>query len=71
MSDFTYLGYVLDESCTDDIGCHRKVVCERNVEGGIISLVSARSLQLECVRIPHKGLVMSVLLYSSDNDKER
>ena len=33
--------------------------------------VNARVLQLECVRVLHKSLLILVLLYDSKNDMER
>ena len=40
VSEFKYLGYVLDESSTYNADCNRKVASGRRVEG--------RDLQLEC-----------------------
>ena len=40
--------------------------------GGVIrSLVNATGLQLECSRLLHEALLLPVLLYGRDNDKER
>ena len=47
--EFKYLGYVLDESGTDEVECHRKVASGRRVAGAIRSVVYARNLQFECV----------------------
>ena len=47
VSEFIYLGCVLDKSGTDEAECSRKVASERSVEGAIRSLVNARDLQLE------------------------
>ena len=38
----------------------------RSVAGAMISLVNARGLQLECVRVLHEGLLVPVLLYGSE-----
>ena len=54
VSEFRYLGCVLDESGTDEAECSRKVVSVRRVAGGNRSLINARSLQLECVRVLHE-----------------
>ena len=48
VSEFKYLGCVLDKLGTDGAECSRKVVSGRRVVGDIRSLVSARDLQLEC-----------------------
>ena len=61
VSEFTYLGYVLDESGTDEAVHHR-----RGVAGAIRSLVNARGLQLKHARDSHKTSVMPVLMYSSE-----
>ena len=50
VSEFKYLGCVLDESGTDDAECSRKVASGRTVAGAIRSLVIARSLHLECAK---------------------
>ena len=47
VSEFKYLGYVLDESGTDEGECSRKVASERRVAGAIKSLVNARTLQFQ------------------------
>ena len=46
ISEFKYLGYVLDESGTDRAECSRKMVSGRRVAGAIRSLVNASDLQL-------------------------
>ena len=53
VSEFKYLGCVLDESRTDEADCRRKVASGRRVAGPIRPLVNARSLQLECDRAWH------------------
>ena len=57
MSEFKYLGYVLNESGTDDDKCCRKVASGRKVAGAIRSLVNVRSLQLECAWVLQEGLI--------------
>ena len=73
--EFKYLGFILDESGTDEAECSRKVVSERRVAGAIRSLVNAKSLQLECVRVLHESLLVLVLTYSIETmvrgEKER
>ena len=44
VSEFKYLGCVLDESGTDEAEWSRKVASVRRVAGAIRSLVNARSL---------------------------
>ena len=61
VSEFKYLGYVLDESGTDEAGCGR-----RRVAGAEISLVNARSLQLECGRVLHESLLVLILTYGRE-----
>ena len=47
VSEFKYLGCVLDESGTDEAECRRKVASGVRVSGAIKSLVNVSSLQLE------------------------
>ena len=51
VSEFKYLGCVLDESGTNGAECSRKVASGRRVTGAIRSLVNTRDLQLECASI--------------------
>ena len=44
MSVFRYLGCVLDESGTDEVVWHRKVMSGRKIAGDIRSQVNARDL---------------------------
>ena len=75
VSEFKYLGCVLDESGKEEAECHMKVASERKVAGAIRSLVNPKSLQLEFVRVLHEGLLVPVLLYGSETmiwrEKER
>ena len=75
VSEFKYLGCVLDESGTDEAECSRKVASGRRVAGAIRSLVNARSLKLECARVLHESLLVPVLTYGSHTmiwmEKER
>ena len=41
VSEFKYLGCVLDDSGTDEAECSRKVASGRRVAGGIRSLINA------------------------------
>ena len=66
VSEFKYLGYVLDESSTDGAECSWKVASKRKVVGAIRSLVNARDLQLECARVLHETLLVPVLMYGSE-----
>ena len=63
VSEFKYLGCVLNESGTDEAVCCRKVVTGRRVVGPIRSLVNARGLQLECAMVLHETLFIPVLMY--------
>ena len=53
VSEYKYLGCVLDELGTDEAEFCRKVVNGRRVAGVIRFQVNARSLQLECARVLH------------------
>ena len=69
VSEFKYLGCVLDESGTDGAECWRRVA------GAIRSLVNVRDLQIEYARVLHETLVVPVLMYDSEimlwKEKER
>ena len=64
--EFKYLGCALDESGTDGAEYNRKVVSRRMIAGAIRSLVNARDLQLEYVRVLHETLLIPVLVYGSE-----
>ena len=66
ISEFKYLGCVLNESGTDGPECSGKVASGRRVAGAIRSIVNARDLQLECAGVFHETLVVPVLLYGSE-----
>ena len=66
VSEFKYLGYVLDESGTDGAKCNRKMASGRRVAGAIRSLVNTRNLQLECARVLHESLRVPALTYDSE-----
>ena len=51
VSEYKYLGCILDESGTDWVECCRKVASGRRVAGAIGSLINARDFQLECARL--------------------
>ena len=46
ISEFKYLGYVLEESGTDEVECCRKVGSGRRIAGAIRSIVNVMDLQL-------------------------
>src|SRR5678816_1241927 len=50
----------------DDAECSRKVVNGRKNAGAIKSLVNVKGLSLECNRVLHEGMLLPVLLYSSE-----
>ena len=60
------MGCVLDESGTDEAECSRKVASGSRVVGAIMSLVNARSLQVERGRVLHESLLVYVLTYGSE-----
>ena len=66
VSGFKNLGYVLDESGTDEVECSRKVACGRRVAGAIRSLVNSWDLLLECARVLHETLLVPVFMYVSE-----
>src|SRR5678815_232284 len=66
VSEFKYLGYMLDEKGTDDEEGSRKVVNDRKVDGAIKSLVDVKGLSLECTRVLHECMLLPVLMYSSE-----
>ena len=57
---------LLEESDRDEADCHRNVASGRRVAGAIRSLVNDRGLQLECARVLHESLFMSVHMYSNE-----
>ena len=65
----------MDEAGTDGAECNRKVASRRRVAGVIRSLVNARDLQIECVRVLHEMLLVPILMYGSETmlwkEKER
>src|SRR5678816_4114816 len=64
VSEFKYLGYMLDEKGTDDAECSRKVVNGRKVAGAIKFLVDVKGLSSECARVLHEGMLLQVLMLS-------
>ena len=73
VSEFKYLGYVSDESGTDEAEGCRKVVSGRIVVGAKLCLwLILVCLQLEFARILHETFLMFVLMYDSEtSEKER
>ena len=51
---------------TDEANCSRKMESGRRVAGAIRSLVNARSLYHECVRVLHESLLVSVFTYDTE-----
>ena len=66
VSEFKYLGFVLDELGTDELECSRKVTSRRRVAGAIRSLVNARSLQLQCARVLQEPLLVPFCTYGNE-----
>ena len=71
VSEFKYLGCVLDELCTDQAECSRKMASG----GRVAAAIDAKSLQLECDSVLHESLLMPALTYGSETmtwrEKER
>ena len=55
----------MDKSGTDGAECSGRVASERWVAGAIRFLVNAKDLQLECAKVLHETLLLSVLRYGS------
>ena len=53
---------VLDESGTDGSECSRKLASGRRVAGAIRFIINARDMQLECARVLHKTLLVTVFM---------
>ena len=66
VSEFKYLGWVLDEAGTCWAECSRKVANMRVVAGAIRSLVNARDFQIECAKLLHETILVPVLTYGSE-----
>ena len=62
MSEFKYLGYMVDEKGTDDAECSMKVVNGRKMAGAIKSLVDAKGISLECARVLHDAITCIVVI---------
>src|SRR5678816_2452184 len=60
------LRYMFVEKGAYDAECSRKVVNGRKVVGAIKSLVNVKGLSLECARVLHESMLLTVLLYSSE-----
>ena len=58
VSQFRYLGSVLNESGTDDVECCRKVASGRKVADAIRSSANSRGLQFECAKVLHEGFLI-------------
>ena len=61
----------MDASNTDEEECSRKVQSRRRVAVAIRSLVNARSLQVECIRVLHESLLVPILTYGIETDIEK
>ena len=66
VSEFKYLGFVLEELGADGGECFRKVGTGRKVTGEIRSAVNARSLRLYCSRVLHERFLVPVLRNESE-----
>ena len=66
VSEFKYLGYMMNDKGTDDAECGRKVSSGRKVAGAIKSLVNVKGLSIECTRVLHESMLLPVLMYGSE-----
>ena len=66
VSEFKYLGCVLDKLRIDMAECSRKVVSGRRVAGAIRSLVNVRDLQIECAIVLHETLFIPIFMYGNE-----
>ena len=66
VSEFKYLGCILDKSGTDGAQYSRKVASGRRVTDAIRSLVNGTDLQLQYARVLHETLLVLVLSYGSE-----
>ena len=66
VSEFKYLGCVLDETGRDEAQCSKKGASGRRVADAIRSLVNVMSLQLECARVLHESFLVLVPSYGSE-----
>ena len=75
VSEFKYMGCVLDESGTDGAEYSKEVASGKRVVGTIRSLFNAKDLQLKCARVLHETLLIPVLTYDNETmlwkEKER
>ena len=54
------------ESGADGAECNRTVASGRRVASAIKVLVNARDLELQCPKVPHEILLVTVLMYGSE-----
>jgi hypothetical protein len=66
VSEFKYLGYMLDEKGLDDVECGRKVSNGRKVSGAIKLMVNVKGLSLKCAKVLHESMLVPVLMYGSE-----
>ena len=75
VSEFKYLGCILDKSGTDGAECSRRVASASSAASVIKSLVNVSDLQLECARVLHETLIVPFLIYGNETmlwkEKER
>ena len=57
---------MFDEKRTNYAECSRKVVNGRKAACAIRSLVNAKGLSLDCTRVLHEDMWLSVLMYSRE-----
>ena len=66
VSEFTYLGFVLDDLGTDGAERYGKMGNGRKVVDAIRYLVSSTRLQFENAEVLHEGRIVFVLMYGSE-----
>ena len=64
------MGFVLGKSGRDGMEYCENVASGKKVAGAIRSLINARYSRLEFVRVLHEGLVLYVLMYGNERERE-
>jgi hypothetical protein len=66
VSEFKYLGYMIENKGGDDAECDRKVSNGRRVAGAITTMGNAKNLNLECLKRLHECMLVPVLMFGSE-----
>ena len=70
ISEFKYLGCVLDEAGTDGAEYSKKVASGRRAAGAIRSLVNDRDLHTEWAKVLHETFLVPILTYGNEERSE-